>query len=286
MRRPGPRWRSSTRADELLAARHQPRDESVLLDLLFGQTKHTGWQASYLREHAAEHAAAADRLDQLLEDPRYLISVDPARLVPHLDSARSAPARAIAAVYRQKANPLADLDQPTRASQLELAARQLGCPSLADRIARAARLALADPLVPWSPGREPPGPHRPRRRGVRGGGRGAAGWYPGHRQRRPQVSAGVAAGRRRPGRGADTGHSLGVHAVAVGALPDGTPVVVSGIDAYVNPYGVMQVWRLADGTPLKPSLYLSKQVRGIAVHSNVIVTAAGAGIAVHQLLLP
>ena len=51
---------------------------------------------------SAEHAAAAG-LDQLLEDPRYLLAVDPARLVPYLDAARSVPARAAAAVYRQSA---------------------------------------------------------------------------------------------------------------------------------------------------------------------------------------
>ena len=42
------------------------------------------WQAAhpYVRRHLAEHAAAADRLDQLLEDPHYLLTVDPALLVP------------------------------------------------------------------------------------------------------------------------------------------------------------------------------------------------------------
>ena len=129
--------------DELLAPRHQPSDESALLDMLLGQAEHTGWQDRYLREHAAEHAAAAGRLDQLLEDPLYLITVDPARLVPHLDTARSAPARAAAAVYRQSAHHLAPLDRPARASQLELTAHRLGCRSLAARIASAA------PDRPW-----------------------------------------------------------------------------------------------------------------------------------------
>ena len=131
------------------------------------------------------------------------------------------------------------------------------------------------------------------RRGVRGGGRGAAGRHPGHRQRRRRRhGAGVAAGRRHPGRGAAapatpagwtrwrwgrcrtaprsssaaaddgtvrvwrladgtpvgeplTGHAGGVSAVAVGALPDGTPVIVSG-----GSDGTVRVWRLADGTPV------------------------------------
>ena len=172
-------------ADELLAARHQPSDESVLLDMLLGQAERAGWQDRYLREHVAEHAAAADRLDQLLEDPHYLLTVDPARLVPHLDTARSAPARAAAAVYRHSAHHLAPLDRPARASQLELTAHQLGCRSLAARIASAA------PDRPWqtrwSQGRRAAG-HQvltgPPARCARGGGRGAAGRHPGHRQRR------------------------------------------------------------------------------------------------------
>ena len=77
------------------------------------------------------------------------------------------------------------------------------------------------------------------------------------------------------------GHDGAVNAVAVGALPDGTPVIVSGGDD-----GTVRVWRLADGTPLVPPLHLSQSVRNIAVHGDVIVTAAGADIAVHQLALP
>jgi WD40 repeat protein len=72
-----------------------------------------------------------------------------------------------------------------------------------------------------------------------------------------------------------------VNAVAVGVLPDGTPVIVSGGDD-----GTVRVWRLADGTPLVPPLHLSQSVHDIAVHGDVIVTAAGADIAVHQLALP
>src|SRR5262249_40601203 len=71
------------------------------------------------------------------------LTVDPARLVPRLDAARSALGRATAAVYRQSAHLLADLDRPMRASQLELTAHRLGCRGLAARIADAA------PGRPW-----------------------------------------------------------------------------------------------------------------------------------------
>ena len=91
-----------------------------------------------------------------------------------------------------------------------------------------------------------------------GGGGGAAGRHPGHRQRRRRRhGAGVAAGRRHPGRGAAAPATTGaVTAVAVGALPDGTPVIVSG-----GGDGTVRVWRLADGTPLVPPLDLSEPVR-------------------------
>ena len=69
--------------------------------------------------------------------------------------------------------------------------------------------------------------------------------------------------------------------MATGTLPDGTPVIVSGsFDATVR------VWRLADGTPVIPPLDLPEAVWEAAVHGNIIVTAAGADIAVHQPHLP
>ena len=186
--------------DELLAPRHQPSDENLLLDMLLDQAEHIRWQDGYLREHAAEHAAAADRLDQLVDDPLYLITVDPARLLPHLDTARSTPARAIATVYRQTAHRLAVLDRLTRASQLELTAHRLGYRSIAARIAGAA------PDRPWQ-----------------------TRWSHGRRVTDHQIL---------------TGHDGAVYAVAAGALPDGTPVIISGA---AN--GTVRVWRLADGTP-------------------------------------
>ena len=194
--------------DELLAARHQPGDESLLLDLILGQAERAGWQNRYLREHAAEHATAAGRLDQLLEDPHYLLTVDPARLVPHLDAAQSAPARATAAVYREAAHQLTPLDRPARASRLELTAHQIGCRGLAARIASAA------PDRPWQ-----------------------TFWSHTSQTTGHQVL---------------TGHVGAVSAVATAALPDGTPVIISGGGQYD---GTVRVWRLADGTPVGEPLY-------------------------------
>jgi len=237
--------------DELLAPRHQPSDESALFDLLLGQAERTGWQDRYLLDHAAEHAAAADRLDQLLEDPHYLLTVDPARLVSHLDTARSGPARATAAVYRQSAHLLVRLDLPMRASQLELTAHRLGCRALAARIASAAPDRPWQTL--WSHGRRAAGQVLTGHTGAVAA--VAVGALP---DGTPVIvsSGGYNDGTVRVWRLADgtpvgeplTGHDEAVLAVAVGALPDGTPVIVSSGGDYSN--GIVRVWRLADGTPV------------------------------------
>ena len=72
-------------------------------------------------------------------------------------------------------------------------------------------------------------------------------------------------------------------AESLAALPNGTPVIVSGGG---HNDGTVRVWRLADSTPVVPPLGLPEWVQAIAVHGNVIVTAAGADIAVHQPALP
>jgi WD40 repeat protein/V8-like Glu-specific endopeptidase len=222
-------------ADELLAPRHQPSDESALLDMLLGHAEHTGWQDHYLRDHAADHAAAAGRLDQLLEDPLYLLTVDPPRLVPHLDTARSAPARATADVYRQTAHLLAELDLPMRASQLELTAHQLGYRSLAAHVAEAA------PDRPWQT----------------------------HWSHTRQTT----------GHQVLTGHTREVHAVAVGALADGTPVIVTG-----GGDATVRVWRLADGAPLGEPLTGHRRevdavVMGALADGTPVIVTGGGGFA-------
>jgi WD40 repeat protein len=51
-----------------------------------------------------------------------------------------------------------------------------------------------------------------------------------------------------------------VAAVAVGALPDGIPVIVSG-----SRDGTVRVWGLAGGTPVAPQLDLPESVSGVVV---------------------
>ena len=70
----------------------------------YAATDPLSWD-SYARRNLALHASEVGQLDHLLEDARFLLAADPSRLVPHLDAARSAPARAAAAVYRQGCPP-------------------------------------------------------------------------------------------------------------------------------------------------------------------------------------
>jgi hypothetical protein len=67
-----------------------------------------------------------------------------------------------------------------------------------------------------------------------------------------------------------TGHVGGMPMLAVGQLPDGTPVIVS-VGLQRHGAGLA----LADGTPFVPPLYLPESGRAVAVHDDVIITAAG-----------
>ncbi|MFJ9422473.1 hypothetical protein, partial [Streptomyces sp. NPDC101249] len=90
-----PRCPSSSRATELLYERildAVPRDATGLLK----------WHlaAPYLLRHTAQHAAAAGRLDELLDDGDHLVHADPDVLVSTLSQAGSGQARLTSAVYR------------------------------------------------------------------------------------------------------------------------------------------------------------------------------------------
>jgi WD40 repeat protein len=76
------------------------------------------------------------------------------------------------------------------------------------------------------------------------------------------------------------GHGRGVTALAVGVLPDGTPVIVSG-----SGDGTVWVRQLTDGTELAPPLDLPGRVDSVAIHGDIIVTASSGGMAVHRLVI-
>ena len=244
-------------ADELLVIRDQRSDEGMLFIALLDKRRRSAqggrrdWQDGYALEHLAEHAVAAGRLDELLEDPHYVVDVDPGRLVPHLNAARSAEARAVAAVYRQTAHQLPDLDGQMRSSQLELTAHRSGYATVA------ASIATAVPDRPWqmrwSRGRRIVG-HQ-----ILTGHTGpvtavAVGQLP-DAGRTPVIISGggwedstIRVWRLDDGTPLGEplhGHNSRVAAVTVGRLVDGTPVIVSG-----DGDGIVRVWRLEDGTPV------------------------------------
>ena len=151
----------------------------------YAATDPLSWD-SYARRNLALHASEAGQLDHLLEDARFLLAADPARLVPHLDAARSAPARAAAAVYRQSCPPPrpprpADAGQPARADRPPPGLPRPGRPHRGRR----PRPALADPLVPRPPGHRPPG-HSPATTAR------CARWRPGRCRTAPRSSSAAA----------------------------------------------------------------------------------------------
>ena len=249
-------------ADELLADRHRTGDESSLLDLLLDEAARTSWANTYLQGYAAEHAIAAGRLDELLDDPHYLVAADPSRLVPQLDATRAVASHVTATVYRQAAHLLAGLGPAAKVSELEMYARYLGHRDLADRIAQVA------PDRPWQThwcqgrmgtGRWTLTGHRDWVKAV------ATGMLP---DGTPVVVSGGRDGTVRIWRladGAPVGEPLagddgGVDAVATGVLPDGTPVIVGG-----GRDGI-RIWRLADGAPVgEPLSGRHRSVNSVAI---------------------
>ena len=64
-------------------------------------------------------------------------------------------------------------------------------------------------------------------------------------------------------------------AMAVGVLRDSSPMIADGD-------GSVRVWRLADGTPLAHPLNLPESLWVVALRGNIIVTAGGRDIGIHQ----
>jgi WD40 repeat protein len=96
----------------------------------------------YLRIHLAAHTAAVGRLDELVEDPRFLLAAVPAGLLSVLHAVdRTAP---IARLYRQVLSMIRDGDDPGALAHLELYARQAGLDEFADRV------GAVESARPWS----------------------------------------------------------------------------------------------------------------------------------------
>ena len=128
-------------AEDLLATRDQAADQHAITTALTGHVPRRpsgrpDWPAShpYTRAHLATHAAHANSIDDLAEDPGFLLVVDPPELLAALDTTTSRSARAAADAYRS-ALPLIRRHPPAEhAAYLSLAARCGRAEILADRI--------------------------------------------------------------------------------------------------------------------------------------------------------
>jgi WD40 repeat protein len=205
------------------------------------------WPAAhpYTRDHLAAHAAACGMIDDLAQDPGFLLAASPPRLLNALTRTASEPARAAAGAYRRALPHLRAHPAAEHPAYLALAARCSRAPALADRI-------TADGLTsPWQPLWASWQPHSPHQviTGHSGlvqavavaklDGRPVVVSASNDRSVRVwDLATGVPVGSPLAGHGGD------VYAVAVGEL-DGRPVVVSG-----GGDQAVRVWDLATGAPV------------------------------------
>ena len=232
-------------ADELLAVRDRLTDERLLLgDVIKGVA---GWETApqYLKQHAAQHAAAAGQLASLLDDTDYVIEADYTRLLPLLATDHAAQATPVGVVLRQVGRRASALPAGRRRTLLALTAAHLRFHQLGTRLAAADHDSNSF-LVRWahrlgSPHREITG-HTGRVLAVAIGQLG---------DREVIVSASedqtvrvwdAASGE--PIGEPLTGHTGSVKAVAIGRLGDREVIVSASEDQTVR------VWDAASGEPI------------------------------------
>ena len=128
-------------AEDLIAGRDQAADQHAITTALAAHVPRRlsgrpDWPAShpYTRAHLATHAARSGDIDDLAQDPGFLLAADPPQLLAALDTTASTPARAASGAYRS-ALPLIRRHPPAEhAAYLGLAARCGRAETLADRI--------------------------------------------------------------------------------------------------------------------------------------------------------
>jgi hypothetical protein len=118
-------------ADELLASRtDRVLDERRLLAVLRPTAPQTWATATgYARDHAADHAASAGCLNELLAEPEFVTVADLDRLVPLLPAAPPPEVSAVVAVVRTAAHQAGNLIPERRARLYRLTAARLGISS-------------------------------------------------------------------------------------------------------------------------------------------------------------
>jgi WD40 repeat protein len=93
-----------------------------------------GAAAPYIRTHLATHAAKGTVLDQLVNDPGFLLAADPARLLPALTTVTDPEARNSASAFESTQYRLRDQPPGQAAAQLDLAASIYGATILKEGI--------------------------------------------------------------------------------------------------------------------------------------------------------
>ena len=99
-----------------------------------GERKDWEHSSAYTRKYLATHAVAAGRLDEIIEDPGYLLAADIQRLLAALPSVSDQKAILNARAFRIAAHNLRNKTLNQRAAHLQLAARQSGAEDLANAI--------------------------------------------------------------------------------------------------------------------------------------------------------
>lgn len=205
----------------------------------------------YLHAHLATHAAAAaGRLDELVDDPSFLLAAEQLPLLKALPEVRSSRARQTRSAYEQVAHQLmSSVPLAERAAYLQLSGRRCGATELADGVDR------LDLPMPWRTRWawwSPTGAHRQ---------------LVGHEKPITSLATGDMDGRPIVLTGSDDGTariwdlitqrpigeplrlgSRSITALAVGELGDYTIALIGGSD------GRLRMWDLSAGRPLGPNL--------------------------------
>jgi WD40 repeat protein len=146
-------------AEHLQAGRNKEEDERTVTEVLRGTVVADKWGAAdpYVRRYLAVHAAVGGCLDELVQDPAFVLTADRLQLRAALDvptaTATTAGRTAGNAVRAASARPDEQADEPERAAHLRLAAHLHGAHTLADRIGSRDRTSSWRPLwANWTAG--------------------------------------------------------------------------------------------------------------------------------------